>query len=209
MKREDNRPNAPIWLLGDSEPLNWRNKLDTPFDPRHPIRHNIWTPIIDVIQDKVFREDKRRVDASKIYIRNAIGDPVNKPSNAELIWNKHVQDEIADFSRLLRNYRPFMVFCFGAFAFEFARRASDIDGNKYGYWNTLKLGNEFAKRIKQCGDNDNNIIPLLHRSIAGGYFLKSHENFVGFADENYFKYVGEKIAQVLLAEKDNLNIWIV
>jgi hypothetical protein len=43
--------NFPIWLLGDSNPERWQGELKTPFDPRHPVRHNIWTSILDVIQD--------------------------------------------------------------------------------------------------------------------------------------------------------------
>ena len=208
MEREDHSPKSSVWLLGDSEPLKWREQLHTPLDSRHPIRHNIWTSVIDVVQDKVFREDRRRVDASKIYIRNAIGHPEHKPKDREIFWNEIVHKEIEEFSGLLKEYNPFIVFCFGAFAFEFARRASGNDANSYGSWRTLELGKEFRKRIIECSNNDKNIIPLLHRSIAGGRFLKSHENFVGREKDNYFEYVGEKIAKVLLAQKKNLNIWI-
>ena len=34
MKRKTGEEKIPIWLIGDSEPDNWENYLDTPFDPR-------------------------------------------------------------------------------------------------------------------------------------------------------------------------------
>jgi hypothetical protein len=39
-------PDFPIWLLGDSNPKGWQSVLETPLDPRHPARHNIWTPVL-------------------------------------------------------------------------------------------------------------------------------------------------------------------
>lgn len=74
MDRETGDPHFPIWLLGDSNPRNWENHLKTPLDPRHPARHNIWTPILDEIQDRLFRRLRMRLDTSKMYIRNAIED---------------------------------------------------------------------------------------------------------------------------------------
>jgi hypothetical protein len=55
MVREDGKISFPIWLLGDSELELWRQLLDKPFDARHPIRHNIWTSILGVIQGYVFK----------------------------------------------------------------------------------------------------------------------------------------------------------
>ena len=54
MKKETGNPRFPIWLLADSEPDGWRDRLDDPLDKRHPIRHNIWTSVLDVIQADVF-----------------------------------------------------------------------------------------------------------------------------------------------------------
>ena len=33
-------PECPIWLIGDSPPEAWVDRLATPLDPRHPARHN-------------------------------------------------------------------------------------------------------------------------------------------------------------------------
>jgi hypothetical protein len=113
-----------------------------------------------------------------------------------------------ELSRLLLSYRPFIVFCFGAFSFEFVNRANGGASSKYGRWGAADLGKVFSKRIQKCDNQTSNILPLLHRSISGGNFLKSHEYFVGSELGNYFEYVGEKIANVLLANKDEHNIWI-
>ena len=79
MKRDCGDKNFPIWLLGDSEPENWKDVLTSPFDSRHPIRHNIWTSILDKIQDNIFRTNFNRINVERIYIRNAVDDPIKKP----------------------------------------------------------------------------------------------------------------------------------
>ncbi|MBK8048508.1 MAG: hypothetical protein IPK16_16155 [Anaerolineales bacterium] len=68
MNRDVGDKTCPIWLLGDSNPSNWQDVLVTPLDPRHPARHSIWTPVLDVMQDRVFRKQRLRIDTSSIYI---------------------------------------------------------------------------------------------------------------------------------------------
>jgi hypothetical protein len=72
MKEYSGNPEFPIWLLGDSPPINWADILEVPFDPRHPIRHNIWTSVLDVIQSEIYKTRKCRLNSEDIYIRNAI-----------------------------------------------------------------------------------------------------------------------------------------
>jgi hypothetical protein len=86
MDREVGNPHFEFWLLGDSEPERWKNLLHGPLDPRHPIRHNIWTSVLDVIQDQVFRKAGLRFDTSQIYIRNAVRDVTDKPSSKAIKW---------------------------------------------------------------------------------------------------------------------------
>ena len=86
MLRESGNLRFPIWWLGDSNPVQWQDSLTAPFDPRHPIRHNIWSSILDVIQDNVFRQNRCRVDSSMVYIRNAVDDPAKKPRQSSIIW---------------------------------------------------------------------------------------------------------------------------
>ncbi len=123
MKRESGNKDFGIWLLGDSNPKNWQDTLEVPLDSRHPIRHNIWTSVLDVIQDKVFRECRSRVDSSRLYVRNAIESPVHKPLPGTIEWGTRIEKDIEELRGLIRNYHPALLLCFGAFSFEFTRRA--------------------------------------------------------------------------------------
>ncbi len=210
MKRETGDPNFPIWLLGDSEPRNWSMVLDTPFDPRHPARHNIWTPLLDVMQERFFRKLHARMDTQLLFIRNAIGDPQCKPEGKALTWSMPVEDEVQQCQHLLLKHRPRWVLSFGAFAFEFGRRAlTEPAPQPYGYWGARRLGNEFRRRC-QCFDLEEiNLMPLLHATIARGRFIQSHEQFCGDqSGANYFEQVGNAIADLIISYYDQLPIWI-
>ena len=123
MEREFGSKDFPIWLVGDSNPESWANVLNYPLDPRHPARHNIWTPILDGIQEQVFLADGRRVATDQLYAQNAVQDKGEKPPDTEIEWQPGLLKEVRNFARLLTLYTPKLVFTFGAFAFEFARRS--------------------------------------------------------------------------------------
>lgn len=207
MKREIGDRSSAIWLLGDSEPANWKEKLDSPFDPRHPIRHNIWTSILDVIQEIVYQKVKGRLCTSSLYIRNAVKDSMSKPDGRAIKWSRLVCDEIVEFKSLLSDNQPRIVLCFGAFSFEFARRSLN-ETPEYGYrhWKTQKLGEEFRNRIGSFSNTRMNILPLLHRSIAGGRFIQSHDYFCGKSGANYFTFVGSEITNIILNKIEHFNI---
>ena len=76
MKNSAGDPGFPIWLIGDSPPEKWADKLDSPLDPKHPARHNIWTSIADSMQDRLYRKGRLRLDTSRLYIRNATNQPL-------------------------------------------------------------------------------------------------------------------------------------
>lgn len=78
----------------------------------------------------------------------------------------------------------------------------------FQYWNIHKLGDEFRNSINSFNVDNINLIPLLHRIVAGGKFLQSHEYFCKYKGANYFDYVGKEIAKVIIKNKDNLDIWI-
>jgi len=209
MIKETGDRNSEIWLLGDSNPKNWQAILETPFDPRHPARHSIWTPVLEAIQDRVFRECRSRVDTSSIYVRNAIEDPANKPSPRNIEWGIGVEREVQGFQEIVREYRPKILFSFGAFSFEFARRALDQEPKRsYGYWGARRLGHEFRQRISQFDLNAINLLPLLHVSIARGRFIQSHDYFCGQEGANYFEFVGNHVAQRLIEHHGKLRVWI-
>lgn len=208
MKSEVGDKNFPIWLLGDSNPKNWQNVLVSPLDARHPARHSIWTPILDVIQDNVFRKSRSRVDTSSIYIRNAIENPADKPLDSD-DWSISLEQINEEFCQHLYKYRPAFVLCFGAFSFEFARRALKQDPKRsFGHWSVKSLGVEFRQRINQFDPNMINILPLLHASISRGRFIDNHKDFTEPEDGNYFEFVGNHIADRLLAHRQHLKIWI-
>ncbi len=205
-------PQFPVWLIADSEPRNWRQSLLTPLDPRHPARHNIWTSVADYMQEAFYKNERRRFDAGRLYIRNAVTDPDEKPEGVKLNWTQALRDKSKSLGANLLSFSPKVVLTFGAFAFEFTRRAySEEPIYPYAHWGTMQLGNEFRKRVISYNSAKVNILPLLHVSISRGRFLESHKYFVGREAEdfpNYFEYVGGKLAelfsQLLLSEP----IWV-
>jgi hypothetical protein len=209
MKREVGDRNFPIWLLGDSNPEQWQESLATPFDPRHPIRHNIWTSVLDVIQDNVFRAKKIRVETKTLFIRNAVENPLIKPKPTDIEWGKKVEIEIAELREIILTYKPKLLLSFGAFSFEFARRSHGQEPKRnYSYWGSEKLGVEFRQRINEFDPNKINILPLLHRSVSGGKFIQSQNNFCNKKGANYFEYVGISIEEKLLQFQYDLDIWV-
>lgn len=209
MKKEIGEIKFPIWLLGDSNPKNWENILKVPFDSRHPIIHNIWTPIIDIIQEQIFIKCKNRINTKSIYIRNAIEDARFKPKSNILNWSREVTHKVNTLSESIIKYNPIFIFSFGSFSFEFAKRALFENSNKrYIYWGAKNLGAEFRRRINNFDSNTTNLIPLLHRSIAGGKFVQSHEYFCDRSGVNYFEIVGKSIADCIVANKNKFNVFI-
>jgi hypothetical protein len=134
-----------------------------------------------------------RLDDSKLYIRNAVGDPEHK---------KHKRERdcaIAGLSVLLSEHKPPLVLCFGQFAFECARRARQEDENSFRsfrYWSVERLAREFAETIPTIRMDSVKLLPVLHAVVAQK-FPHCHRYFSG-GRGNYFEYVGEEIAQVLI-----------
>ena len=208
MEKEVGDRSFKIWLLGDSNPKRWQTVLKTPFDPRHPARHSIWTPVLERIQNRVFRECRSRVDTSSIFIRNAIEDPTEKPRSNSTEWN-NVKEEIHQFGEMIHKYHPRILFSFGAFAFEFARRAlGEKPEQSYSYWGARRLGQEFRQRVNQFDLSTTNLLPLRHVSIARGRFSQSHEYFCNEEGANYFEVVGSHIARKLIEHQNELEVWV-
>lgn len=202
MKDSIGDPKFPIWLIGDSPPKAWVNKLDTPLDIRHPARHNIWTSVVDPMQDRIYRESKLRLDTSKLYIRNAIDQPDKLPIN---------ENQTRVLQEKIETYKPKIILTFGVFAFMITRKASG-EPTPVFYKTTKLLGEQFRLRIDKYNNNGVNILPLLHVSIARGRFLEAHRDFVDNNRQespNYFDYVGIKIADLLLTKLTDKQIWIV
>jgi len=205
MKDSTGDPRFHIWLIGDSPPKNWADKLDSPLDARHPARHNIWTSVADSIQDRLYRQRKLRLDTSQLYIRNTATQPLTKSTiQAQTQHSQKILKELID------KYKPKIILTFGVFAFKTTLLASGESPQKF---KTAKfLGEQFRSRIKNYDDHKVNVIPLLHVSIARRFFLEAHRDFIGSEREthsNYFDYVGEKLADLLLANfSSDKPIWV-
>ena len=208
MNRDSGSPEYPIWLIGDSTPARWEKHLDDPLDSRHPARHNIWTPILEEIQSRLYASMRKRLRTGDLYIRNAVHVSSDKPSGNERKWSPEVEEEMRNMSRLFECHAPKLVFSFGAFAFEFVRRSRDETPHHVSrHWTTRRLGEQFGCRIREFTPRKVNVIPLLHASIARGRFLESHRYFTQAKDGNYFEYVAEHIADCLCRNHTEFPIW--
>lgn len=190
-------------------PPAWVRSLRSPFDPRHPVRHNIWTSIADVLQAHVYQNGPNvRVETGveALYIRNAVIDPSEKPTPTERVWQ--LESRLNELRQLLNYHHPFLLLCFGSFAFEFARRATGDDPEQpYRHWTTRALGMEFRRRIKLVVPGQTTALPLLHRSISGGKWVQSHDYFTDERGGDYFQFVGTALGVMLLKYRDSLDIW--
>ena len=175
MNRDSGSRSFPIWLIGDSSPKNWEADLVDPLDSKHPARHNIWTPIVEGIQSQLYVSMGKRLRTEDIYIRNAVHRASEKPGGTALEWSVDLEAETSELAHLLDSHSPKLVFTFGSFAFEFARRSQEETPRPFRYWSTVRLGQEFRRRIVAFAQPDITLVPLLHVSIARGHFLKSHK----------------------------------
>ena len=208
MNRDTGSKAFPIWLIADSSPARWEKHLRQPLDPRHPARHNIWTPILEGIQGHVFQAARSRIDTADLYIRNAVHNAADKPRYRRPDWLSSVADETRCLSSLLARHRPRLLVTFGAFAYEFTRRSLDRSPPRaVSHWTSIKLGNEFRRCVEAFDPMRIAILPLLHVSIARGRFLQNHRNFTGQDDANYFDYAAHSIAALLLAHRDEFAVW--
>lgn len=194
MKREAGDKNYPIWLL---------------FNPKHPaVRHYIWTPVLSEIQDKIYRELRTRIDTTNIYFRNAVSNGKIVPNTLNW-WDAEVANEIEALREIVSVHQPKLLITFGAFPFEFVRRVYEIKPEKGPKaWGTSNLGDEFGKAIDDFDINKTNRIPLLRRVIESSKFLEDDRNIPRKDVDNYFRFVGTKIAEKLIEHKDSLDIWI-
>lgn len=206
MKDFTGDPGFPIWLIGDSPPEKWADKLDSPLDMKHPARHNIWTSVADSMQDRLYRRARLRLDTSRLYIRNASDRPLT-------ISTTQTQIDLSQkkLKELINSYKPSIILTFGVFAFATALLASGESQQNF-VKTTKLLGEQFRNRVNDYEERKVNVIPLLHVSIARGRFLESHRDFVNNgknAHQNYFDYVAEKLADLLLTKFSEKPIWIV
>ncbi|TGE35066.1 hypothetical protein E4K67_27080 [Desulfosporosinus fructosivorans] len=194
MKQELGKRNYPIWLI---------------INPKYPaVRHDIWRPVLDEIQDRVFREFQTRIETSDIYIRSAVNDGGIVPNTLNW-WGREVAKEIEFYREIVQEHKPKMIISFGAFPYEFTRRVFEVKPEKGPKaWSSSIIQDEFEKAIENFDINQINRIPLLRRVIATDKFIENR-NFLSRTDrETYFQHVGAKIAEKIIENKGNMDIWI-
>ena len=194
VERESGERTYPIWLL---------------VNPKYPaVVYDIWRHVLDVIQDKVYREIYTRIDTTNIYVRSAVSDCGIVPNTLNW-WGHEVSSEIKLFREFILEYNPKMLISFGAFPFEFLRRVYEIKPEKGPkYWSATVLKDEFESAIKNFNINQTNRIPLLRRVIESEKFIESQNYFSRNDSEEYFYHVGTKIAENIIKNKEHLDIWI-
>lgn len=194
MKSESGIRTYPIWLL---------------VNPKYPaVRYDIWRPVLDEIQDRVFRELQTRIDTTNIYMKSAVDDIGIVPNTLNW-WAKDVAKEIELFREIVQEHKPKMLFTFGAFPFEFARRVFEVKPEKGPKaWSTIILRNEFEKSMENFDISKTNVIPLLRRVVATDKLIETR-NYLSLTDrETYFQHVGSEIADIIIKNRDNMDIWI-
>ena len=194
MNNESGERSFPIWLL-----LNPKH---------HDVRRSIWTPIIDEIQDKIYREIETRIDTTNIYIRNAIND-CGKVPNTLNWWTPEVAKEIELFRESVLEYMPIILITFGAFPFEFVRRVFNLKPEKGPkYWSNSNLESEFERAIENFDINQTNRIPFLRQVNASSRLVEVYNYFNNMDNNTYFRNVGTKMAEKIIENKDSLKIFI-
>ncbi|SPF37152.1 conserved hypothetical protein [Candidatus Desulfosporosinus infrequens] len=194
IKQESGDMAFPIWLL---------------VNPRYPaIHHHIWTPILEQIQDRVYRKLHARIDTKKIFIKN-VASQIGLVSNTTNSSAEERAKEIVVFRESVSECQPKILITFGTITYEFVRRVFECR-HEIGpqYWSTTNLGDEFERSIANFNITQTNRIPLLSRVKKSGQSIEDRNYFSWEDNENYFRETGRKIADRIIENKDSLKIWI-
>jgi hypothetical protein len=190
-----------IWLLAHSYPAKWVGDLRKPLDARFPTRHNIWTPIWDQMQERVWKEgSRRRLDPCKTLVLNVA--PRQNPGSPP---NLECPERLRQFQSWLTEYKPPILITFGSVAYRFATRAIASLPKPEPRLTAELLGERF--RIATLTTGQINIFPLLHAWVARSGWIRAAEAYSGNRDANYFEFVGYRLADLLLKHGQSLPIW--
>ena len=194
MEKESGDRSYPIWLLVNP------NNLD--------VCHDLWAPILDEIQDKIYRKFHTRIDPENIFIKNTVSDIgiVPKTSNS---WAAEVAKEIVMLRESVLEHQPKILITFGALTYEFVKRVLETrseEGPKY--WSTTNLGDEFERSMADFDINQTNRIPipLLRRVMKKGKSVEDRNYSSWEESEKYLRYVGAKIADRIIENKESIKI---
>ena len=225
MKKSHRETSNKIWLVGDSPPKNWADRLRYPLDPHHSAVHCIWTSVLNEINARLFKHSLRLSD-NYPHIRNAVTDSSHWDN---LDYGGKLQDYLRkckrgqgyDHLKDLNEHKPKIVITFGKNPFLFlnylikeisSENDKPLSLEKPSSETMSKLlGDKFREAIDDFSVDKINLFPLLHTSVSYGRFLEGQADYCGYQKDKekyekgnscYFSYVGEKIANVLLDHRD-------
>jgi hypothetical protein len=199
---------SPVWLVGHSYPARWVEDLEVPLDPRHPTRNSIWTPVLDCIQQEVYRGDRRRFDMDKAFVFNAAE---KQAPRTDADWSpKAMSVRSATLEAMLKTYRPPIVITFGRDVYHFVMKAN---GSPVAKSITAQaLGKAFNKTVDEYAPHRVNVIPLLHQHVAMGGWIAAGLDYSPEAEKrknaNYFSLVGTALGRILLTHGKDWPIWV-
>jgi hypothetical protein len=208
MRHESGIREFPIWLLGGSEEIKLATQSESEYDPGPSPILGMWNPVISRIQNIIFKRIKKRIDELQIHIRNAIKDTDHFPNPVNKIWTPYLYNLLGEFRNLIEKHKPIILITFGAFPFEFARRAlNEEETYPWDYWSSKRLGDEFRTRLENFDMKETNAIPLLHEIAQNETFEIKREQFCGSQKANYLDYVAGMVAEKILEFNKRLKIW--
>ena len=191
IKIESGDKSSPIWLI---------------INPNYPtVRQEVWIPILEIIQDRVYRKLHNRIGTEHIYIKSTVSDLGRVPSSN--------REEISEGNKILMEsilrFQPKILITFGSLTYELINRLIDQRSEKgYQYWGSADLELEFERSILNFDVDQINKIPLPRHLKKVGRNIEDHNYFVGENSEDYIQKAGTKIADRIIENKDYLNIWI-
>lgn len=190
IQKESGDKSYPIWLL---------------VNPNYfAMFQVIWAPILDEIQDKVYRRLRTRIETKNIFIKSTVSD-IGIAAKSSKARAAEVTKELIMLKESVLEHQPKIIITFGAITHELVRRVFDIrpqEGPKY--WNSTNLEDEFERSIANFNINQTNRIPipLLRQVMKIGKSIED-SNYASWEDsEIYFRYVGAKIADRIIENKD-------
>jgi uracil-DNA glycosylase len=163
--------------------------------------------VADYLQERVFDNGPQlRLDAQKLVFRNAFDSATQSKLD---FTSSVVETQRVSLSQQLEQFHPPVVFTFGDEAYRFVSYANAPD--KPVPLHRLKLedlGKRFRDVCEKFDPREVNIFPLLHASVARASWAIVGKRFSGPDEENnYFRYVGQKLGDVLLRYGRDWPIW--
>ncbi|WP_407311227.1 hypothetical protein [Desulfosporosinus sp. SB140] len=205
-------------VLTDYSPLDEKVKTETGdrssqiwllVNPKYPdVRQDIWLPILEVIQDKMFRKLRKRIDTGRIFMKTIVSD-IGVVSRASNMWSTEIAEEIVTLRESILEYQPKILITFGSVTYELVTRILGINQEREPKcWQTTNLGDEFQRSMENFEITGINRIPLPLRALTKGKIINEYNYFSWEDCEDYFSVVGTKIADRILENEDCLKIWI-